>query len=149
MSRMRFRRASSTGSREFTLMMPAMPHIVLSPALAGSRDERTAYNCCRHLAWQHRSQSAQASYGHGFETFELEGTLLDELYEAADRHLIQPAFYLAETSGPVGLEIGAPAQESRLGEEEMGPRENREQMPAKRMEPRWPERREDTPARLE
>src|SRR4029453_659423 len=97
---MRFKRASSTGSREFKLRMPAMPHIVLSPALAGSRHKGTAYNGCRHLAGQHRGESAQASYWHGFESFEPEGAVLDKLYEAADRHLIQPAFYLAETSGP-------------------------------------------------
>src|SRR5262245_14817690 len=102
---MRFRRASSIGSRPFRLTMPTMPHMIVSPVPGGSRPESTEYKRGRHRPWQQPGESAQASNRHGIEAFELETAALDERYEAADCHLIQPSVYVEGTRHSIPLEV--------------------------------------------
>ena len=66
--------------------------------------------------------------GHEVERGETEGARMDEALEAGDRHSIEASGDFGEAGGAVLLEIGAPADEGFFAEQEMGPREDGEQV---------------------
>lgn len=74
-----------------------------------------------------------------FEGGERERAGGDKLLEASDGHLVEAAFDFVEARGAVGLEGGAPADEGALGQEDVCPGEDGEEVAATGVEPGWAE----------
>ena len=65
-----------------------------------------------------------------------------------DRHLIQATLHLAESCCSVRFEVRSPAQQRLLGEDQVCPGEDREEMASQRVKPWRTERGEDTTMRV-
>src|SRR5689334_21588290 len=97
--------------------------------------EPASHEARAQLPGQERRDGTQPPDRHRLEGLELERTLGDEPLEAPDRHLVQAALDLPEPRRAVLPEPGPPADQRRLREDEMRPREHREKVTAQGMEP--------------
>src|SRR5258706_9069930 len=99
------------------------------------RDQGAPDDGGRDLTSEAIRERLQLPDGHRLARSEPERTRLDELLEAADRHPIQSAGDFAEARRAIRLEVGAPANQRALREDQVRPREHREEMAAERVIP--------------
>src|SRR5205085_1833680 len=112
-------------------------------------DQPATHGGRRELARQPVREESEAADRHRLELREAEAALAHEALEAADGHPVEATFDLAEARRAVRLEVRAPAHERPLREDQVRPGEDGEEVPAERVIPRRPERRDDRAALLQ
>src|SRR5262249_50079869 len=133
------RNAIQTITHRWCCATPA-PSCCPQPASNDRREQLTGWACGEKL---------QPANRHGLEGLHDVAAVGHDPAETSHRHAVESAFDLAESRGAVVAEVGPPPDQRPLREEQVRPGEDREAVPAQRMEPGRAERDEHATARLE